>query len=309
MRLSQLCNSIVSQLIRKREPLFGAWYVEDLVGEGGFACVYKLVNRKSRLSLVSALKIIPIIEGLTFEVASRRNTNSVLGRYIREVRTLAGISSHPNLISLQNFETIRFKYKEAPAAVICIMMDFLPHDLKEKLKEGPYPIKQGLDVILDCLRGLEKIHSHNVIHRDIKPANIFLDDGGRAMIGDFGIAGSLAEPRVRRKFEGTMPYMAPESLSDPRGKGYSEAADLYALALVAYEILAGRPPFQRNGNETLDEAISRRMEGEPIPIIEGLPEELNRVLIRALAFDPDKRFESADHFKQALESIRENIED
>lgn len=305
MQLKQLCHSIVAKVLRKREPLFGGWRITEFLGEGGFACVYKIINKRGKMEFVSALKIVPVIEGLTFQTSPGQDAFGLVGRYIREVQTLTGISSHPNLVSLQNFDVIRFQYKGGPSAIICIMMDYLPNTLDKAIKAERFSIEKGLDLISGCLNGLQHVHEHDIIHRDIKPANIFLDEYGKAMIGDFGIAGSMAEALSGRKVAGTLSYMAPEALSDPRKKGYSPGADIYSMGLVAYEVLTGSLPFEND--YAIDETVSRRMEGEPIEYPEGIPTDLAAILSQALAYNPDERFESAAQFNRTILGFKEAL--
>jgi tRNA A-37 threonylcarbamoyl transferase component Bud32 len=175
--------------------------------------------------------------------------------------------------------------------------------LAERLRRGPIPVAEALDIAIQIARGLEEAHDKNVLHRDVKPQNVILQPDGDVKVADFGIA------RVQEQTDATLTgdvlgaihYMAPERFSretDARG-------DIYSLGVILYEMLAGRQPF--NGPVTFA-TVRQIMEDDPEHLLTINPSIDSRlaVLVHAcLAKDPEKRPQSALEVRRALEALRE----
>ena len=116
-----------------------------------------------------------------------------------------------------------------------------------------------MGILVDSLKGLDHAHSHHILHRDIKPENIFINDKGRAMIGDFGVARKISRSTMARTYIGTPLYMAPEVIQNPLGEAYDWTADIYSLGLVAYEMLTGKLPFEEECKGDENCIVARRL--------------------------------------------------
>jgi serine/threonine-protein kinase len=170
------------------------------------------------------------------------------------------------------------------------------------VRQRQLPVDEAVGITRDVAAALGYAHERGVVHRDIKPENILIS-GGQAVVADFGIARALSAAGAERLTEtglalGTPHYMSPEQASaDPHVDG---RADIYALGCVLYEMLAGEPPYT---GPTAQAIIAKRMV-EPVPRIrtvrEGVPEQLERAIIRALAKTPADRFGTAPEFAEAL---------
>jgi serine/threonine-protein kinase len=172
--------------------------------------------------------------------------------------------------------------------------------LEERLaREGAQPPARALAWLEQAATTLDSAHRHGVVHRDIKPANLLLDSHDDLHVADFGIASAagLDSMTLTGTVLGTAGYLSPEQA---RGERAGPASDLYALAVVAYELLSGQRPFENDSSTA--EAVAHVH--APVPSIaalrENLPPELDGVFRRALAKDPAARFDSASEFVSEL---------
>ena len=183
-------------------------------------------------------------------------------------------------------------------------------------RHGPFPLDVAIDLGVQCLRGLEAIHSHGVIHRDISPDNLMLaqDVKGRITLKiiDLGLAKNLhprkADMEVTQvgMFMGKLRYCSPEQAGMVEGAILDNRTDLYSFAAVFYEMVCGKPPFE---SETPHGYVFKRLTEDPIPLVSRvpgikIPTDLDAVMRRALAKDRDHRFPSAISFIQALDQVR-----
>jgi CheY-like chemotaxis protein len=253
----------------------GRYEIERELGRGGMGVVF-LAHDKELGSRV-ALKL------LLVEFASDE-------RFIDAMRAEAKLClslSHPNIVRLHTFESsgrsafLVMEYVDGPS-----LADLL--EKKEKM-----PLEEVTRYMRQACAALDYAHSEGVIHKDIKPANFLLGTKGKLRLADFGIAqrarytyGQLTQ----RVVMGTPTYMSPEQLL---GQKIDHRTDIYSLGAVAYELLAGHPPF---GTENIEKAI---MLNEPEPIA-GVPDRANSAIAKALRKDRYRRWQSATAFYQAL---------
>ena len=177
-------------------------------------------------------------------------------------------------------------------------------DLQEYIREhGPLPIDQAIALGVQICETLEYIHAQQVIHRDLKPANIMVQADGSPKLVDFGIAKPLDMKRITwkgfSKTFGTPSYMAPEQV---QGGRISAATDIYALGVILYEMLAGKPPFE---GDNAFQVMNWQVTKQPPPlrsVRHDVPEWLESVVIRALEKKPQHRYASATEMKHDLES-------
>ena len=214
-------------------------------------------------------------------------------RFTREALAAARLSSAPNTVTI-------FDVGEADGGRPFIVMEYLPGgSLEQRLRAGPVPPRQALEWLEQAARALDAAHAGGIVHRDVKPGNLLLDGDDNVHVADFGVARAtgLDSLTVAGTVVGTAGYLSPEQA---RGEPAGPASDRYALGVVAFELLTGRRPFERE--TTAAEAAAHVHEAVP-SIHERnprLPPALDRCFRRAMAKDPEQRFESARAFVAAL---------
>ena len=219
--------------------------------------------------------------------------DSIRARFTREGLAAARLSNAPGTVTIFDVG----EHEGRPY----IVMEYLPGgSLADRLRDdGAQPVGRSLAWLGQAAAALDAAHAQGIVHRDVKPANLLLDDDGRVHVADFGIAsaahlGSMTETGT---VVGTAGYLAPEQA---RGERAIPASDRYALAVVAYELLTGARPFERDS--TTAEAMAHA--SAPIPPASKqnpeLPPEVDAVLARGLAKDPEDRYDSAAELVHAL---------
>ena len=266
--------------------LGNAYTLERELGGGGMSRVFTATERALGRKVV--VKVLPpeLTEGLSTE------------RFRREV-LLADKLQHPAIVPVLT--------AGIAGALPYYTMPFVDGEsLRQRIARGPLPLDAAIDILRDVASALDYAHAHGVVHRDIKPDNILLSSG-RALVADFGIARALRQATQSEVPEtltatgfaiGTPAYMSPEqALGD---KDVGAPSDVYSLACVTYEMLAGQSPFAGPSGPMM----ARRFTGRP-PTLSShqpdLPRELDAVLARAMALDPAERHGTAGEFARELE--------
>ncbi|HET7622015.1 MAG TPA: protein kinase [Gemmatimonadaceae bacterium] len=261
--------------------------IEREIGHGGMATVYLADDRKHDRKV--ALKIM------------RESVASSLGaeRFLREVRMAAQLS-HPHIVPLiDSGESDGTLFYVTPYAPDGSLADRLARD-------GRLSVRDALRVAREVGQGLDYVHRSGYVHRDVKPANILFADG-HALLGDFGIAYAVSDrDRGRESITGagivigTPEYMSPEQASGERD--LKSQSDIYSLACVVYEMLAGSPPFAgSNARVTMMRQVTET--AAPIRVLRpDAPTTVERALARALAKDPAERQPTVPAFLDALET-------
>jgi serine/threonine-protein kinase len=266
-----------------RAALVGRYWVERELGRGGMATVW--LARDLRHDRRVALKV------LHESVAASLGPD----RFLQEIRVTARLN-HPHILPL-------FDSGEAGGRLFYVMPLVEGESLRRHLeRDGPLPLEEALRVTREVADALAYAHAHDVIHRDIKPENILLE-GGHALVADFGIARALnaaGDARITQTgfSVGTPAYMSPEQASgEPEIDGRS---DLYALACVLFEMLAGSPPFT---GATAEAVLVQRFT-QPPPRVStrraGVSAGIDAALHRAMARTPEERFPGVARFVEAL---------
>ncbi len=262
---------------------FAGYRIVALLGRGGMSIVYRAEN--PRLGTTVALKV------LAPELAQ---DESFRERFVAESGMAVNLH-HPNIITI-------YDAGEEDGSLY-IVMRYVPSDLKKVFDaEGAVPPARLVAILEQVAGALDAAHAGKLIHRDVKPANILLDGGGPenlelAYLADFGVTkrtDSDSELTAAGGFVGTVEYAAPEQLLAQAVDG---RADLYSLGCVAYEGLTGSPPFEG------DKAYMSHVRDEPPPPSgrgEGIPSSADTVIARALAKDPDERFDTCADFVSGL---------
>jgi serine/threonine-protein kinase len=256
--------------------LAGRYRLLERIDAGGAGEVWRA--RDERLGRDVAVKIL----GKDADEAFRE-------RFADEARRAASVS-HPNVVTV-------YDEGRARGESFMVMEYVRGKTLRDLIADrGPLPAHEAARIVSQVAAALDAAHEAGVIHCDVKPANVILDEHGAAKLADFGIARAARGPR-ERELIGTARYIAPERVA---GEAPTEKSDIYSLGLVAYELLAGRPAHEEMETEDL---LRHRLDDPPPSLRSarvGVSDELDAVVRRALARDPQDRYASAGEFAHAL---------
>jgi serine/threonine protein kinase/Tfp pilus assembly protein PilF len=272
-----------------RGTLFAGRYeiIEEL-GKGGMGKIYRAFDRK--IDVEVALKLVKS------EIAADKKT---VERFRNELR-LAREIAHRNVCRM-------FDLNEEKG-IYYITMEYVPgEDLKSFIQRAaPLSTGKAVSIAKQVCAGLAEAHRLGVVHRDLKPGNIMIDKGGNAKIMDFGIARSLHAKGITGAgmMIGTPEYMSPEQVE---GKDVDERSDIYSLGIILYEMLTGRVPFEGDTPFTVGVKHKSEMPKDPRDINAQIPEDLDRLILRCLEKDRDKRYRSAGDLRLELEKIEQGI--
>ena len=266
----------------------GRYELHDILGQGGMATVYRgydpLMGRE-----VAVKVLIPILA----------RDEVFRTRFEAEIRAISQLE-HPAIVPIYD--------AGEEEGHLYLVMRLMEDNLRNRLKrQGPLPFPEALSILQRVGAALHAAHQAGIIHRDVKPSNVLFDRYGVAYLTDFGIArlASMSETLTGSQLMGTPTYMSPEQIEGR--KDIDHRADIYALGVLVFHMLAGRPPFE-------GDSPSRVMFlhlTEPPPNVQELrpdaPEDLQTVLEKALAKRPEERFattqEFVEAFAQALEPV------
>jgi eukaryotic-like serine/threonine-protein kinase len=271
----------------------GRYHIIEQLGEGGMATVYKAYD--TRLDCEVAIKIIRTdMIGTAFH-------ERMFKRFEREAHEMAKFS-HPNIVHIRDYG----EHQGSPYLV----MEYIRGGTLKDRTGTPMPYAQAARLLAPVARALDYAHRHEVVHRDVKPANILINEEGQPLVSDFGIAKILDSERGQTLTTpgvgvGTPEYMAPEQV---QGKGMDQRVDIYSLGIVFYELVTGKVPFEAD----TPFAVAAMHLHEPLPsprqFVPGLPVEVERVLLRALARQPVDRYPDMAEFAEALENLGRSYE-
>jgi len=268
----------------------GKYEVIDRIGRGGMAEVYR--GYHAALDRYVAIKLLHSFLADDPEFKER---------FEREARSVAKLK-HPNIVQVYDFE------HDADSDSYYMVMEFINGPtLKDRLFDlgaagSRLPVAEAVRIIKTAAHALAYAHERKMIHRDVKPANLMLDEDGRVVLTDFGIAKIVTGAHITASggMIGTPAYMAPEQ---GLGQAGDERSDIYSLGVILYQLVTGRLPFDAN----TPLAIILKHVNEPLPLprqfMPNFPADLEAVIWRALEKDPDARFQSAHEFAAALDAL------
>ncbi len=280
-----------------RDILNGQFQILQKIGSGGMGAVYKALQ--PAMNRMVAVKILH---------PKLTNRKDLASRFRREARAMSHLT-HPNTVKV-------FLYGELEDGSLYIVMEFLEgKNLNQTVRSGgPMPVERALPILIQACHALEEAHRAGIVHRDLKPENIFIcQQGGMkdyAKVLDFGLAkvteremrpGSLILTQEGMVF-GTPEFMSPEQA---QGKSLTAASDIYSLAIILYEVLTGKLPFEAKNPM---EYIQLHVQAKPKPLNERVPGKtfpplLEQILDKAMAKKPEDRFGSAAAFADALQAV------
>jgi len=261
----------------------GRYRIQRKLGAGGMADVYLAEDQE--LGRRVAIKILN---------GRHANDDQFIERFRREAKNAAALN-HPSIVSIYDRGEAEDTYY--------IAMEFLDgRTLKELIVgRGAAPINVAIEYGRQILSALRFAHRHGIVHRDIKPHNVLVDAEGRVKVTDFGIArAGTSQMTETGSIVGTAQYLSPEQA---RGGEVDPRSDLYSLGVVLYELLTGKTPFD---GETPVEIAMKHLSNAPKPpskLRPEVPPELDKVVLRALAKNPDERYQSADEMEADLERV------
>lgn len=259
----------------------------ELIGAGGMANVYKALCH--RLNRYDAVKIMR--DDTAADECFRK-------RFRTESQAVAMLS-HPNIVSVYDVS-----HNENIEYIVMELVDGIT--LKQYMKEhGALPTDEVLNFSIQIAKALAHAHSKGIIHRDIKPQNVMLLKDGLIKVADFGIAALQNDiEESTNETVGSVHYIAPEQA---RGAAADARSDIYSLGIVMYEMMTGRLPYV--GKSDVEVAV-KHMNTEAVPprtIVPGIPEELERICLKAMATDITDRYQSAGELLSDLEQFRKQL--
>jgi serine/threonine protein kinase len=282
---------------------FGSYRILSLIGKGGMGKVYAAED--SRLHRKVALKVLPV------EATQQPER---VRRFEQEARAASALN-HPNILTIYEVGQVESTHY--------ISNELIEGDTLRKLVGSRLALRKVLDIAVQSCSALAAAHTAGIVHRDIKPENIMLRGDGYVKILDFGLA-KLTEPpagqsvvdddvptamsdglTVRGQILGTWLYMSPEQV---RGKELDARTDIWSLGIVIYELLSGHSPFAAN---TATDTIVSIVDREPLPLSHfgvEVPEELERILGKALAKDREERYQSIKDMGLDLKQLSQEME-
>jgi signal transduction histidine kinase/DNA-binding CsgD family transcriptional regulator len=230
---------------------------------------------------------------IKFLLPERVASGEASSRFLREARAVARLS-HPHIITLYDVGR--------EGAWHFLVLEYIPgRDLHTLMIERgrPFPVPEALLAVRGALAALAYAHAEGIIHRDVKPENIMLTPAGQVKMTDFGLALARGDVRLTQKgiIVGTVLYMAPEMIT---GAAADNRADLYAVGAVLYELLTGRPPFQADDPLAVLSQVLNAPVPPPRSINARIPLVVEKVVLRLLAKDPARRYDSAAEVLAAL---------
>jgi serine/threonine-protein kinase len=264
----------------------GDYQIVGVLGAGGMGKVFKVRNTISNRE--EAMKVLlPDLAG----------EPELAGRFLREIQVLARLE-HPNIAGLRT--ALRF---ENQLLMVMELVDGV--SLDQRLRQGPMPVAEAVRCIDQVLAALAYAHKSGVIHRDIKPANMMLTPDGTVKLMDFGIAKGVNDRKLTMTggTVGSVYYMSPEQING--NEAVDARSDLYSLGVSFYELVTGKHAFDGESQFAIMAAHLERTPVAPTTIDPKLPPALNDLILVSVARDPDKRFQTAEAFRNALQSLNE----
>jgi serine/threonine protein kinase len=269
----------------------GRYRIEAEIGRGAMGVVYRGFD--PQIDRTVAIKTISLA-GQDPEAEQQFRE-----RFSQEARA-AGRLSHPGIVTI--YDAAEDPETHEPY----IVMEYIPGEPLSKIlaeTDGKLPLSAALQFAQEIAEALDYAHSQGVIHRDIKPANILVTEDGHAKIADFGVA-RLNQELVSQQggIVGSPAYMAPEQMSEGEADARS---DLFSLGVILYSMITGFRPFQGNSAQTV---CFKVMNVEPVPVTSfqtDVPPELDALIARAIAKDPNERYQSGAQMARDIQAFRQ----
>jgi hypothetical protein len=280
------------EFMKRAESLpktIGKYQIEDVLGEGAMGIVFKGFDPHIRREV--AIKLIHR------ELLASSSGEEVSMRFRLEAQAAGRFSPHVNIVTV-------YEYGEEEGCPYIVMEYVKGKTLKEWLdSDTHFPLPNACNIMGQLLNGLHYSHANHVVHRDIKPENLFLLDNGQIKISDFGIAKidktSLTQHDMRI---GTPSYMSPEQIE---GKPVDGRSDLFSAGVIFYQLLTGRKPFTGGSLATLMHQVVNTEPPSVLELNSTLPRAFDGLMRKALAKQPENRFQSGLEFAKAIKALED----
>ncbi len=261
----------------------------EKLGEGGMGVVYKAEDTKLRRTV--ALKFLP--PELTRVPDAKK-------RFVQEAQAASSLD-HSNICTIYEID------ETSDGQLFIAMSCYEGESLRERLERGAPDIGDAVDIALQIASGLAKAHEKGIVHRDIKPGNILITLDGQVKIVDFGLAKLAGQTRITksRTTVGTVAYMSPEQA---KGEEVDNRSDIWSLGISLYEMVAGQLPFAGDHEQAMLYSI---MNEKPRPLTglrTGVPVELEQIIGRCLAKDPNQRYQEVGALLTELHSLYRRLQ-
>lgn len=279
---------------------FGKYQILERIASGGMAEVFK-----ARLDGIGGFHRTFAIK----RILPHLTMNPEFIDMLVDEAKVAGLLNHANIVQILDLGAVDNLYY--------IAMEYVHgRDLGQLLekcgeKKITLPVHHAVYIVIEMLKGLEYAHSRqgirdgrpvalNIVHRDISPANVLVSFQGEVKITDFGIAKASVKALQTQSgvIKGRFDYMSPEQAS---AGGVDQRSDLFSVGVVLYQLLTGKHPFRKPGEMATIEAIRRGVFDPPSKVNPDIPSMIDQIVQKALAVEPEKRFQSATQFKEALD--------
>ncbi len=298
--------------IKKYEPFWGSWILEEFIGQGSSGKVFKISKEEWGFKYESALKVISIPSDEQY-----REATSTLGKdetllkpyfedavksIIKEIVMLYNLRGNSNIVSYEDHKVEI--YKDKVGWDILIRMEYLM-PLNKYIHSHNITIGEIISIGMDICSALDTCSKKGIIHRDIKDDNIFVSKDKNFKLGDFSIARELIRG-ISASIRGTPLYIAPEVF---KGEVYDSRADMYSLGLVLYKLLNSTrfpfmPPYPAKIKiKNSEDALDKRLSGTPLPPPCNGNEPLGKVVLKMCEYRPENRFDSHLVAREALKEI------
>ncbi len=257
----------------------------EKLGGGGMGVVYKAEDTKLKRTV--ALKFLP---------PEWTRDEDAKDRFMHEAQAASALD-HNNICTI-------YEVDETEDGQLFIAMALYEGEtLKDKIERGPLKVQDAIELSVQIAQGLARAHEEDIVHRDIKPANVIITNRGEVKILDFGLAKLAGRTMLTKEGTtlGTVAYMSPEQT---QGANIDHRSDIWALGAVLYEMVTGHQPFQGDYEQAVVYSTLNEDPQPPKELRSEIPEELQKIILRALEKEPNARFQVADEVLQQLRNLR-----
>ena len=298
---------------KQYEPIFGSWYIKELLGIGRYGKVYRIERNDIGGSFEAALKIITIPASqseVEFLIAEGMNGTditqyykTVMKKIVNQFVILEKLKGNSNIVSYEDHDII--VRTDNMGWDILIKMELLT-PLTTYIDKNKITKRDVVNLGIDICKALELCQKNNIVHRDIKPENIFISANGDYKLGDFGTSRTIEEATQTMSGGGTFAYMTPEVF---KGEKCDSTVDIYSLGIVMYKLLnENRLPFLPEYPKPIapidkEEVLHKRLKGTDIPEPKNGSRRLRQIVLKACAYNPEERYSSASYMRKDLEAV------